>query len=833
MKNALKIFVVLSLVLTFVVGGTIAANSYRAYTGQTATVDEHGVCKKVTNSAGVDYFIPTNSSAEWQAFMDNAPTGISLAECQYLLANSLRFDGTDDYLSRTPSSAGNRRKWTVSFWAKLSAQNTGQVFFGTYQAENNLGLTYIRMENDNTFVVTGGGNKHFQSAEVFRDPARFIHFVVSWDNDATTPADRLRVWADGIQLTQTLSNSYYPSNGYDYSFNNTVFHTIGRRAYSLTQFFGGYLANVQFIDGQVLTPTSFAETHSSGKWIPKAYSGAYGTNGYYLDFSNGSNLGEDSSGNGNNWTVTSSPTGNVDSPSDNYATLNPLYQKGNYTYSNGNLTYYTGGTNKKTVGSTIATPNTGTWYAEATNMNSNDMVGIYRIDSDFSGVGGDHGPHIQPYGYGYAGWSGQKWNNNSNQGYGATFGGTDVIGVKFDRDTNTVEFFKNGVSQGVAYTNIAEGQYVFGGGNEGGAGGGTWRFDPNSWTHAPAGITDDNALSTGNITGFGQNPSNHFEVLTYTGNGSSQTITGTDWGANEQFVWIKSRTSSHWNEIYDSVRGVGNALSTNSTGVEAFWDGLTSFNNAGFTVKRSGSTAGTNDGANDYVAWRWKAGSSQVSNTAGSITSTVSANTTAGFSIVKYTGTGAVATVGHGLGNKPEIIMVKRLDVANDWHIYNSNDGAGKYLNLNQTRAATNSSHWNSTEPTSTVFSLGAPNQNAVNATGGSYVAYTWSEVEGFSKFGSYTGNGSSDGAFVYTGFSPRFIMVKKSSGTGSWVMYDIERDAANPNTAVLYANSSNAEGNASNMDVLSNGFKARGTSSDINSSGGTYIYMAFAEEPM
>jgi len=232
-----------------------------------------------------------------------------------------------------------------------------------------------------------------------------------------------------------------------------------------------------------------------------------------------------------------------------------------------------------------------------------------------------------------------------------------------------------------------------------------------------------------------------------------------------------------------------------------------------------------------YVAWNWKANGSGSSNTAGSITSTVSANTTSGFSVVTYTGTGANATVGHGIGIAPSMVIVKQRNTVRDWIVYNSNIGATKFLVLDTTDPAqTATTFWNSTAPTSTVFSIGT--DGAVNTSGGTYVAYVFSEVAGFSKIGSYIGNGSADGVFVYTGFRPRYILIKNSSRFVAWIIWDTARSPSNVSNLVLQANLSDAEVTAVNIDILSNGFKCRTTDNAANASGETMIYAAFAESP-
>ena len=322
-------------------------------------------------------------------------------------------------------------------------------------------------------------------------------------------------------------------------------------------------------------------------------------------------------------------------------------------------------------------------------------------------------------------------------------------------------------------------------------------------------------------------------ATTYTGNGSTLSVSNAVNGVSMQpdLVWIKDRTGANNHCLFDSVRGTTILLNSNTTGADqTFATSLTSFNTTGFSL---GSYGNVNlNSSSNYVGWQWKGGGTPVSNTAGSITSSVSANPTAGFSVVTCTTQASgTATVGHGLGVAPSLIIQKIRTLAADWYVYNVSIGAGNILKLNTTDAASAASTiWNSTAPTSTVFSLG-------NGWAGSYstVSYCFAPVSGYSAFGSYTGNGSADGPFVYTGFRPRFIMIKNITTTGpDWRIMDTSRNTYNLSINGLVANNSNAESTASysDMDILSNGFKIRTTSNESNASGSTYIYMAFAENP-
>jgi hypothetical protein len=320
----------------------------------------------------------------------------------------------------------------------------------------------------------------------------------------------------------------------------------------------------------------------------------------------------------------------------------------------------------------------------------------------------------------------------------------------------------------------------------------------------------------------------------YTGTGVAQTITNGAAGQSFQpdFVWLKCRSNATNHYLVDSVRGSSADLYSNSTAAEASNANIVSaFTSSGFSI---GTDAEINGSGRTNVGWQWKAGGTAVTNTSGTISSQVSANTTSGFSVVTYTGTGANATVGHGLGVAPSMIIVKRRDAGSSgWSVYFTTLAAGYVLSLQSTGAQANSpTRFTTTLPTSTVFSIGTDSD--LNASAGTYVAYCWSQIAGYSAFGSYTGNASADGPFIYTGFRPKFILFKQSSSAGNdWYIFDSVRSTYNVATNRLFPNSTGAEQtNFNTLDILSNGWKFRDSNSAWNGSGETYIYMAFAENP-
>ena len=324
----------------------------------------------------------------------------------------------------------------------------------------------------------------------------------------------------------------------------------------------------------------------------------------------------------------------------------------------------------------------------------------------------------------------------------------------------------------------------------------------------------------------------YFNTKLYTGNGSTQSITGV--GFQPDWVWIKQRNLAYSHVLFDAVRGVGKNIQSNSTAAEETNNSsgyLSAFDSDGFTLSQGSSNGDRVNGAYNYVGWNWKANGQGSSNTDGSINTTyTSANTTSGFSISTYAGTGSAATVGHGLGAVPKMIIVKRLNGASDWMVYHESIGNDHRLRLNTTAAKQDNPVWNDTTPTSSVFSM---NDNGdANASGGNYVAYCFAEKKGFSRFGSYVGNGSVSGPFVYTGFKPAFVLVKNASAANNWFLQDSKRLGYNGANHLQKPNSNGADDTGTHIDMLSNGFKTIVSSANCNGSGNTMIYMAFAEEP-
>jgi hypothetical protein len=330
------------------------------------------------------------------------------------------------------------------------------------------------------------------------------------------------------------------------------------------------------------------------------------------------------------------------------------------------------------------------------------------------------------------------------------------------------------------------------------------------------------------------NPELYFQTKLYTGTGSELSITlDGDTDMQPDWVWIKERNGATNQMLTDSVRGATKTLHSQNTDTESTdAQALKSFNSNGFTV---GTDGDVNTSSDTYVSWNWKAGTSFTNDASatgiGTIDSAGSVNTTAGFSIVSYTGTGSNGTIAHGLGVSPSWIVTKKRSATGSWVVYHKSQGATKFGILDTTASfGTSSSLWNNTEPTSSVFSVGTDADT--NGSSATFIAYCFAEKKGYSKFGSYTGNGNADGTFVYTGFKPAFVIIKRSSGVESWYTFDNKRDTFNVVSHGLVPNQNIAEFDASALDFTSNGFKIRTSAVNYNTSGDTYIYMAFAENP-
>ena len=784
----------------------------------------------------------------------------------YKINQSLRFeDGDSAYLSRTPSSATNRTTWTWSVWIKRGnlSYSSANMFGAYYDSDD---FEYVRFDSDDciryTYYVTGSVQNLLKTSASFRDTSAWYHILVQRDGSSS------EIYVNGVQQ-ELQTETRASTNGY---FNHTVAHDIGRFGGS-GQHFDGYMAEMHFVDGTSLNPTSFGET-KAGIWIPKDYTGSHGTNGFYLPFDDSSAIGDDESANTNDFSNTNLASTDVvlDSPTNNFATMNVNDGNGP-DMKEGNLKPFGDTAQAVFEGFKGTFPmSSGKWYWEMNAADVNNLMQVGITSTKATGVGSSTNLsyHTDAMIYNNGGTKaigtggfGPSASSKTTTSYGNSYTDGDIIGVALDLDssTTTLTFYKNNSSEGTAFSSLASDEYValftgiessfgifnfgqdssFAGtktaqGNTDGNGQGDFYYTP------PSGYL---ACCTANLPDPGidpaedEEPEDHFNTVLYAGNGSSgHAITGV--GFQPDWVWIKGydyNGSSH--ALNDSVRGTTKRLSSDTTGTESTnAQFLQSFDSDGFTV---GSHAAYNSGSHNYVSWNWLAGGSASSNSNGSITSSVSANTKAGFSIVSNTGNAtAGATVGHGLSKTLDLYIVKSRTLSTSWVTYHKNAAASPedgYLVLNDDDAFYDTVVWNDTAPTSSVFSLGGTGYSS-NNSGATYIAYCFHSVDGYSKFGQYTSTNTTDGPYVHLGFRPAWVMVKSASTGGSnynWTIYDNKRSTINPVSLQLEADQSNDNDSTRGVpiDFLSNGFKLRNSYSEANGgSAVTYIYLAFADQP-
>ena len=780
----------------------------------------------------------------------------------YEIEKSLRFNGADNaYLNFTPSSAGNRKAWTYSVWIKRSALTSGDYAIFGNNANYNDYLFYNATTDDFEYYVSSAGAYYgpHNTTPIYRDITNWYHVVWTRDTDNSTDADRSRLYVNGVRQAMAVQPSI-PS-GFEGQINNNSEHRIGNLQDSFD--FEGYMTEINFIDGQALDHSSFGEINAdTGAWVPKKFAGSYGTNGFYLNFSDNSGttattLGKDSSGNSNNWTPNNfSVTAGVgndsveDTPTNNWCTIDPITSNAS-TVREGALQAIgdTGNSNNLgTIGTFAMT--SGKWYWELTSVAVGGAtgVGIMPLDKTTASqmpFGGDYNYTAGAISYYTSGikYIGNGTSSGADSSYGASWTTNDVIGVAFDADNNAIWFSKNGTWQNSATaseiaagtttnaaSSAATGEYfpcAYGYSSA------TWdlNFGQKAFIHTPP--TGFKTLCAANLPEPTiKKGTDHFNTVLYEGTGSK--LTAPSVGFQPDLTWIKNRDAEAIHYLQDAVRGdfVGYP---NSTGA---WSAGTG---GGWVVEiADGFTADANGPINtddqNFVAWCWKGANGTVSNSDGSITSTVSVNQSAGISIVKWTGSGANATIGHGLGATPAFIWVK-----------NTSDTASNLVRhhkiaVNSTPLIENPSsgittdYWNTSSETrnETVFSVSSNNE--ANGSNDVMIAYCFAEVEGFSKMGIWKGNASTDGPLNWCGFRPAFLLQKRNSDSGPWVILDGKRNPYNPVNKTLYPSEDEDEytntGSDPQVDFLSNGFKVRSSYPSFNGTNDDLIWMAFASVP-
>lgn len=791
---------------------------------------------------------------------------------------TLRFRAqTNCFFSRTTPATGPTlgTKYTISLWFKRGRIGTAQGILGAGTAGSDFSCLFFDATDKLNWYNTVGGvaTTTVVTTQVFQDPTAWYHIVLSVDSTQATLANRATLYVNGVSqpltVTMPLNSIPYWQQASQSLQIGTGFTAAGAASRSLCN---GNNAEVLFVDGQALTAASFGVFDSvTGVWMPIRYNGTFGLYGFYATFQDNStttSLGNDYSGNNNTWTpgagisLTTGATydSTIDSPT-NYDDTSITYNRGNYCTWNG-INNGGGGAYSTNACLTSNMPaslgnydvmvgtmllNSGKWYWEVTctALPTNTAIGIIPANlTTFNSTTTMIWASANCVGY--CG-DGKKYvASATGAAYGATYTTNIVIGVALDLSAGTITFYRNNVSQGSisistpATTGVpyvpAVGVVVTGGGTA--THNATFGQYPFTYT-PPTGYLALNTFNAANptiVTG-----ANNVSATSYTGTGAALTVSNATSNPisdifRPDLVWVKSSSAIADHKLTDSVRGVTKALITNTTGAETTdTQGVTAFNSNGFNL---GTDATYNTNAANYIAYQWLAGGGTTSsNTSGSITSTVSVNVTNGFSIVTYTGTGANATIGHGLGVAPAFIIIKQRTAASttNWAVYHKGLGNGSYILLNTTASAVASAtYWNSTSPTSSVFSVGTAAD--VNASGGTYVAYCWTPVSGFSSFGTYTGTGTilPLGAFAYTGFRPKFVLLKKTAGTATaWNIDDTTRQTYNAATitrgGVLVPNTTAAATSAPSVYMMSNGFCLAAAGQN---SAQLYIYAAFAENP-
>ena len=707
-----------------------------------------------------------------------AVAGGAIWSCE--IGHSALLDGVDDYLSRTPASTGNRKTWTFSTWFKPCDLDytTAAVLLSAVNGSANTEIYLDGAAPDGRVVVQhydDGHTMYVKTDAVFVDPTAHYHLLVHVDTTQAADTDRAKIWVNGVQITAGASPTW-PAQNFETNMNSTVPHAVGARASSALYKLESYLSETHLVDGQALTPDAFGEWSGivSGLWAPKAYTGAYGTNGFRLDFGNAADLGADVSGNGNDWTVNGSPMQTLDTPTNTYPTLNPLHWLGSratpVTFSEGNLRVVQGASAYGHYASTIALPKVGKWYFEC----------AFNSDYPSCGVGGSANMNVA--------WafSGTIYTATTHQtGITPVLGSGDVVSVLYDADAATVTFMRNNMAHGTAVdisAHMADDLFAMAGDwDSASATDITARFGATGFTYAPpdgllplcaANLPDPAILRSSTVA----------DIVLREGTGAAANVASLEF--QPDFVNIKDRDTTHQWMLFDSVRGAAKYLNTNGTNPEgADAETLKSFNAAGYTL---GSTTWMNQSGDSFLDLCLKAGVGQ------------------GFEIVAYAGTGVARTVAHNLGKAPTFMLVKRLtNGGGNWLVYHTALGDGKYLVLNGAGAVGTGSYVD--QPTSMTFRVG--DQGDVNAVGESYAACLFADSDIFKAF-SYTGNGLADGPFVNLGGRPLAIPFWKGCGTTNWFNFDAMRNPNNPIDHYLLPSAPNAEGTDTYAHFTSAGMK-------------------------
>ncbi len=775
------------------------------------------------------------------------------------VGNALLFNQADSaVLKRTPSSASNRNTWTFSFWMKRGqdvANSVGYGIFSSYSAGNDSGYfeSGIHPSEDHYFIEEWSNDIKKTSAEL-RDTHSWYNIVLAIDTTQSTAEDRQKIYINGTRVTEFDTDNTYDEDQ-DLAINTNAEHWIGGSEYfgetASTRYFDGMLADINFTDGTAYDSSAFGELNDNGVWVPVNPSVTYGTNGFRLEFkqtgtgtASTTTIGADTSGNNNHWTSVNLASTDVvtDSPTNNKATWSSISYgptTSSPTLNNGNLDIPGSGLQDRTVGASFAVSGSGKYYWE------------YEITSGSGGTPSQTiGMHSQPFVHntwslggtggfrGYHSDDGDKVAGSTDTSYGDAWTTNGIrLGVAVDLDNGAIYFAQNNTWQnsgnptsgssktGAAFTDLTSGvwsPFVASSGNRGS----TAIFNEDDFEYTPP--TGYVALATKNMPDpTVADPTAGFKAVAYTGNGSTQSITV---GFQPDLVLIKNRDAADQWCWFDSVRGATKLISSNPTTAEAAdADTLTSFDSTGFSI---GADDKVNTNTEKYIAWCWKAGGSASSNEVGSInTIGTSVSTDYGISIGKFTGNGSAgATVGHGLGKAPAVVITKNLEAGETMYMGCEPKGFTHGIYMSSTAAPYDIDiYFNDVSPSSTVVTFKTHAMS--NDTNDDQIMYCFSNIDKFCHHSSYTGNGNADGPMVYLPYKPALLLIRNITGSGSWVCYDSTRTIFNPTDDQLLLESTAAETSGSELvDMLSNGFKIRSTSGSVNTSGSQYLYMSWAE---
>ena len=795
---------------------------------------------------GIDYFAPTlyEGNGTGQRVGDFVPFTDA-----YTVDKSAMFNSADlRYLARTPSSGGNEKTLTFSTWIKITGvgnSNENAVLTtddGSKQAQIRITGTTLatkkvqaNLYNGSSFVL------NISTDRTFGDTSSWNHLVVAYDTRAAVAsANKVIIYINGVR--QSVSGTDLATDDYDTEFNSTNEHNIGRQTNNAVGEPDFYLAETVMIDGQQLDATSFGQLDTStNRWVPKDVSGlTFGTNGFYLQygstFASGSGAGTDTSGNSNNWTE-STDGGSawattdqfIDTPTKNFTTFDPGYSGG------GSNVWSEGNTKVKGTDGSLSDSSTTTFgmtgkvvfqFQMNTVLSGYPQVGFITSQTGLSAINAasgsiELGTASVPGSFAYtdtgifkipAGTTSTTFSSVSSL---QALDADDILRFEVDTDAGTVRVYFQDEGTG-SFSEIT------------GARVDSFSFDP-SFGIRPAVSNFNNSivtLQTGGQTTLASVTTDYKEINQENLDDTASKLTA--------LAWIKNRDATDSHVLVDRVRGVGEVLHSNEAAAEATEPNTVQrFLQRGVQV---GSDVQVNTATESYVLWQWLIGDSATTGTVnndGSIPSTIISADAGNFSVGTYTGQTAAGTVGHGLGGAAEMVIVWDKGAANSiavYHVGAASDAETDYLLLNQTDAATdNATFWNDTAPTSSVFSVGTGNNTNGNGRPKSFLAFR--SVPAVCKAGSYIGNGNAAGPYIDLGFKPSWVMIKKTSGTGSWHLYDTARSLINEVDDQLLADSSAAETTGSEeLDILSDGFKIRTADAGVNTSAGTYIYLAMAD---